>query len=412
MEAVVCGYIRRFPRLSGPGPSRSHFEHWGTLAAHPEGLRAAGVVLVRLLFRAFPENAAHFHLGGGLLALKKGNGGIRPLAWGGVLQRLVGKAVCKVEKERLRAAGGPRQYGISRSAGVEKMHKLLTVLAEARPRHAFLAFDAANAFNTIYRSSVRQAVAGPPLGTVASNWYQGSTRHWFWDAQGKAWPVDSARGLDQGCPLSPGLFSAALAPQLDKLLASLRGVDGSAEVFAYLDDVFVVIDAAKAAEAAQMAGTALAEVGLQLRPDKTKVWVPDAGVPLPRSSPRRVEQMGCLGNTLPFTQAVDQLTADAQGLDEPDGGATDVPIAVGTAFAPATEAFKCFLGQLRSLMQSGLRKQTAWSIASNYANGGANHFLRGCWADAAWCDEFDACTVTFLEELLGVTLAADQRDQL
>ena len=105
------------------------------------------------------------------------------------------------------------------------MHKVLTVLAEARPRHAFISFDARNAFNTLHRSAALRAVAGSPLGRVASAWYGRKTEHRYWDERGKVWGVVAERGLDQGCPLSPGLFGAALAPCLADLLDRLRVLD-------------------------------------------------------------------------------------------------------------------------------------------------------------------------------------------
>ena len=45
MAQAISKSISEFPRLAGPGPAGSRFEHWGTLRGHKEGLRAAGVVL-------------------------------------------------------------------------------------------------------------------------------------------------------------------------------------------------------------------------------------------------------------------------------------------------------------------------------------------------------------------------------
>ena len=79
--------------------------------------------------------------------------------------------------KELREAGGPRQFGIGRKAGAEVLHKVLTVLAEVRPRHAFLAFDAKNAFNTLHRSAVQRSLAGTPLRRVVAAWYTRGSLH-------------------------------------------------------------------------------------------------------------------------------------------------------------------------------------------------------------------------------------------
>ena len=70
--------------------------------------------------------------------------------------------------------------------------------------------------------------------------------------------------------MNPGLFSAALAPCLKEILARLRSMDPHAEVFAYLDDVFVVIGAGHAEAAAAVTSDVLGKVGLSLELSKTK----------------------------------------------------------------------------------------------------------------------------------------------
>ena len=145
------------------------------------------------------------------------NGSIRPLACGSVLRRIVAKAICRVQRDSLREAGGPRQYGISRAAGLETMHKSLSALAESHPRHVFMAFDAKNAFNSLSRCAVLRAFAGIPLGLMVSAMYGQPTQHLFWDDLGCGSRISAQRGVDQGCPLSPALFSAAIAPALQDL---------------------------------------------------------------------------------------------------------------------------------------------------------------------------------------------------
>ena len=89
------------------------------------------------------------NLGARLVALRKPNGGIRPIACGGVLRRLAGRAACTVFGDSIKAGCGRFQYAVGRPAGCELVHKCITALTETDTTAAVLAFDATNAFNTL-----------------------------------------------------------------------------------------------------------------------------------------------------------------------------------------------------------------------------------------------------------------------
>ena len=212
--------------------------------------------------------------------------------------------------------------------------------------------------------------------------------------------------MDQGCPLSPAFFSASLAPILEDLSRELRALDASSEVFAYLDDIFVVISGAHAAAACEAAGRAMGRLGLELEKSKTKVWIPDAKSPTPHGlSDLRVTQLRCLGNTLSYARAVAEEGEEGEGADR-------VPITATASFPEVTKALLSFLQCIRDLQASGLRKQTAWTLFRTYVGGANNHVLRGCWADASWCHEYDCHVAAFVEELIGASLGQHQRQQL
>ncbi len=77
-------------------------------------MRAAGVVITKLLLGEVPSEVALAFLGGRLLATRKANGKIRPLACGSVVRRLAAKAACKAFREDQLVLGGPFQNGISK----------------------------------------------------------------------------------------------------------------------------------------------------------------------------------------------------------------------------------------------------------------------------------------------------------
>ena len=78
-------------------------------------------------------------------------------AAGGVIRRMVAKAVANVFNKDLKAAAGPQQYGLDKD-GTGKLHRKITTLAAVRPGVAVMSLDCADAFSTIRRSAVAQAV--------------------------------------------------------------------------------------------------------------------------------------------------------------------------------------------------------------------------------------------------------------
>lgn len=96
----------------------------------------------------------------------------------------------------------------------------------ADPRCVFLTFDATNAFNTIPRRVVSDAVARrlPDLAVVVNSWLGQSTCPMYWRAEGgTGGAVEASTGVDQGCPLSPALFAIGIADEEDEEKAAGRG---------------------------------------------------------------------------------------------------------------------------------------------------------------------------------------------
>ena len=147
--------------------------------------------------------------------------------------------------------------------------------AEARPDAVIISLSFVNAFNSMLRSAVREAVWRRlndvlPFAAVLCG---GRARHWFFDDAGGN-PVRSERGVDQCCHLSPAFFACAIADALVELDAHLREADPQARGLAYLDDVYIV-NTAPAAPAAFAATRALFEpLGLELNRAKCHAWCP------------------------------------------------------------------------------------------------------------------------------------------
>ena len=206
--------------------------------------------------------------------------------------------------------------------------------------------------------------------------------------------------------MSSALFSACLAPCLEELLRDLRALDPTAKVLAYLDDIVIVVDGPHAVASCRTAERILDKFGLQIGMSKTKVWFTDTNVLTPAGLEAcRVNSMTCLGNTLSY------VTAAAEQV-EGGGGADRVLVAARGSFPAVTSALAGFLDRMQALQSAGLRTQTAWTLFRTYVSGANNHVLRGCWADQAWCLDYDGRVVGFVEGLLGTSLDDSQRRQL
>ena len=164
--------------------------------------------------------------GATLHAFNKKGGGIRPIAVGLTLRRLVAKVACARATESCSAVLMPRQLGVGVKGGAEALaHAARRYLASMEPACILVKLDFTNAFNTIRRDAVLEAVARhvPDLLPFASSAY-GSASDLHLGVV-----LESAEGVQQGDPLGPLLFCLALADPLSKLNADF--------ISGYLDDI-------------------------------------------------------------------------------------------------------------------------------------------------------------------------------
>ena len=89
-----------------------------------------------------------------MLALRKGDGKLRPIGAPSVLRNLAERVACAHSRGELAKAVGPRQYGVGRKAGLKEAIHTARALAELRPQTVRVALDATNAFNAFWRHRV------------------------------------------------------------------------------------------------------------------------------------------------------------------------------------------------------------------------------------------------------------------
>lgn len=230
--------LRHFPLDSAPGPSGLRVQHLldACTPGSSDGFLQQLTAVVNLLGqgRACAE-VAPFLAGASLAAVPKPCGGVRPLAVGEVLRRLVGKCLMAAARDDARAFFWPAQVGVAIKSGAEKAIHAAQQW-HARNSHTSdrvaVKLDFANAFNTIDRASVlaRLGDSFPGLARWA-HWCYGSPSHLRFGAH----QLSSSSGVQQGDPLGPLLFAVGLQP----LAAELRAMPGLDMALFYLDDGFV-----------------------------------------------------------------------------------------------------------------------------------------------------------------------------
>ena len=154
------------------------------------------------------------------------------------------------------------------------------------------------------------------------------------------------------------MFSITLAPHLADLEILLRTLDPHARVLAYLDDVYVAIAAEHAEIAVGHVRRMMADVGMEMRTDKTALWTLDPNAPVPAGAARfRTARLTCLGSLVPYVRGNADDEDDAQYL------ASRIPLlAEDPGDAPA-EALRAYLDRLRALRVAGLSAQSQFTLA-------------------------------------------------
>eukprot|EP00158_Paraphelidium_tribonemae_P006934 Partr_v1_DN28040_c1_g2_i8_m57676 putative NA len=170
-----------------------------------------------LLSGGMPKDLAPFVASAPITALSKPDGGIRPIAVGEVIRRLVSKvAVDGVLEEALNILN-PLQVGVASKRGLETaifdLEHVLRTYGDDSSKCALL-FDFQNAFNLIDRQVIFDRVRASLPGI--SKWVE-----YCYEQEALLFADDhtlmSSCGVQQGDPLGPLLFAIALHPLITKI---------------------------------------------------------------------------------------------------------------------------------------------------------------------------------------------------
>ena len=152
------------------------------------------------------------------------------------------------------------------------MH-LLGTLLEEDPENTVLSLDGIGAYDTIRRKAMLQKLRTLPTASAILPFVllsYGSPSEYFWfDDAGDANLVTQGEGGEQGDPLMPALYSLG---QHDALDAVKRQLQPDEELFAFLDDVYVLCTPERARPAFNLLKSELLRhTSVNLHLGKTKV---------------------------------------------------------------------------------------------------------------------------------------------
>jgi hypothetical protein len=168
-----------------------------------------------------------FFFGATLLAFNKKDGGLRPIAVGATLRRLVAKIACRFGTDKCLNHLKPRQLGVGVKGGAEALaHGAHRYIEHIPVNNIFIKLDFTNAFNSIRRGVVREAVSLhiPSLLGYFDSAYGQISNMTFGN-----YIIESSEGVQQGDPLGPLLFCLAIHPLLENIHSEF--------VSGYLDDI-------------------------------------------------------------------------------------------------------------------------------------------------------------------------------
>jgi hypothetical protein len=229
--AEVKRAILSFPNGSAGGPDSLRPQHLKDLLAVGDStdplLEAITDFINLILDGRTPEEVRPILFGGSLTALNKKGGGVRPIAVGYVWRRLAGKVACGSVREAAVTLLAPRQLGFGVSRGCEgAVHAARRYADNLLPDQVMLKLDFKNAFNTIRRDAMLEAVAlhFPKLYRFVESAYGSPSTLRFGD-----FSVPSCEGAQQGDPLGPLMFCLGIHALLSSMKSEL--------VLGYLDDI-------------------------------------------------------------------------------------------------------------------------------------------------------------------------------
>ena len=271
---ILLASLKSSPRGSSPGPGGCTYEHLQVLLEDSNTFDLLIGALNSLAQATVPQQITTALMSARLTALSKRDGGVRGIATGTTLRRIVGRTLAKQFMKEFEVECSPFQYALSTRAGTDCVGHMLRAATDHDPTATVLKVDGIKAYDHVLRSAMlvrlsRMRGARALLPFVRLSYATPSTYVWF-DNQGERRTVTQAEGGEQGDPLMPLLFSIGIQGALEEVSTLL--VAGE-QLCAFLDDVYIVCQPCRVRFLYDRLGEALLRVaGIRLHQGKTRVW--------------------------------------------------------------------------------------------------------------------------------------------
>lgn len=330
----VLASIQSFPKGTSPGSSQLRAQHLldvlrGTTTPAAIDCLSELTTWINILLagRAHPL-ISPWLCGAPLTALNKKNGGVRPIAVGETIRRLISKLCCSFIHPFLPEMFLPEgQVGVGIRGGLEAaIHASRYYIQEHHQNTdlCLLKVDFTNAFNEVNREVFLDRVQEDlPELFGWTNWcYSRPANLFFGDHR-----ITATGGVQQGDPLGPLLFSLVLSDLLRSLDVPSR-VDLN---IWYLDDGSLIGPRSIISQVVKEIETQGPQYGLLLNLSKCELYWPSGNTQFPEFPPeitRLKEGVSLLGSPLwgapsffsaTVAQLIDKTTA-VQEKRQPPGG--------------------------------------------------------------------------------------------
>ena len=155
---AVMSELKAASPHSAAGRDGGRATHWQVGCGDDRFGQLLASALLRWLQGEAPAALDELLAAQSLFAIRKANGGIRPIAVGAFLRRLGLRAMLRCIRKETANAAGPAQYALGRAGGADAAFKALALEASSDDGVAVLSVDIKNAYGTVSRGSVQRAV--------------------------------------------------------------------------------------------------------------------------------------------------------------------------------------------------------------------------------------------------------------
>ena len=330
-----------------------------------------------------------------IIPLLKPNRKIRPIACGTAFRRLVTGAIATAIAPAHNTLTKPFQFATGKPQGCEHLHKLAQITLDIDRQKAILALDVKAAFSEMQRASILQTIQAnfPTHENIIRPWITANATYNCRLNNDHTMQLKTTRGVPMGCPLAALAFTTTLHIPLQQIHNHLTQLDPTAQVYAYMDDITILIHHSHVHKAYTIVEQQLATIGLSLNKSKTECWIDEQTLPWQpkHNNVTRVKRPQVLKSTVTPTY----LHTDHDNTN----GTTHPPEQI-----KLINHRKALATRLQHLHAHGLPSHTAQALWRTTSAGDCNYAARTLGLTQAAATELDNITTNLINAWTGLHL--------